>query len=256
MPFHLYAYCLMPNHFHLLIEVQEVPLSILMQRLLTSYTVHFNRLHEHKGHLFQGRYKAFLCDKTSYLLELVRYLHLNPVRANLVKSPHEWKWSAHNAYMKGQDSLATASFVLNQLSPRPAKAIETYARFVREGMASGHRQDLYPEEKIPYVGNESFIVKNKVLHEELNARKRGLAPPKRNLEDMLVEFSEKTGTPADALRGGSRERFLSKMRKLFVEESYHQGHRAVDIAHILNRTPQFVTKVARENASDNNKFHK
>jgi putative transposase len=101
-PFHLYAYVLMSNHFHLLLEVSDAPTSRIMQSLLTGYARRFNAIHRHKGHLFQGRYKAIVCDRESHLLELVRYIHLNPVRAGLVKRPGEWRWSGHQEYL-GQD---------------------------------------------------------------------------------------------------------------------------------------------------------
>lgn len=89
-PFRLYAYVLMPNHVHLLVEVGATPTGKLMQALFTAYVRAFNRRHRRRGHLFQGRYKAIVCDRDSYLLELVRYIHLNPVRAGLVQRPGEW----------------------------------------------------------------------------------------------------------------------------------------------------------------------
>ena len=98
-PFYLYAYVLMSNHFDLLLEVQRFSTARILQSLLTGYVRRFNRIHRHKGHLFQGRYKAILCDRDSYLMELVRYIHLNPVRASLVKRPIEWRWSGHGEYL-------------------------------------------------------------------------------------------------------------------------------------------------------------
>jgi REP element-mobilizing transposase RayT len=101
--FRISAYVLMLSHTHLLLESGEVPLSRIMQRLGSGYTQYFNRRHKQVGHLFQGRYKAILCDKGSYLLELTRYLHLNPVRAKVVKDPWEYKWSSYGGYVgKGQ----------------------------------------------------------------------------------------------------------------------------------------------------------
>ncbi|MEE9122545.1 MAG: transposase, partial [Syntrophobacteria bacterium] len=91
----LYAYTLMPNHVHLLIEVSESPLSRLMQSLQFRYTRNFNIKYKKWGHLFQGRYKAILCQKDSYFLELSAYIHLNAVRAGLVKDPAEYQWSSY-----------------------------------------------------------------------------------------------------------------------------------------------------------------
>src|SRR3990172_3822719 len=92
-----YAYVLMPNHFQLLVQVGEAPLSKMMQRLLTSQARYFNERHHQAGHLFQGRFEARLWDGKRHLLGLVRYLHLRPVRAGLCQSPEEWEWSSQGA---------------------------------------------------------------------------------------------------------------------------------------------------------------
>src|SRR5438128_641367 len=91
LPFYLYGYCLMPNHVHLLIEMQHDPLSRIMQRVLTTYSQFHNRKYKKVGHLFQGRYKSILCQSDRYLAELVRYIHLNPVRAKMVRRPEKLK---------------------------------------------------------------------------------------------------------------------------------------------------------------------
>ena len=90
----LYAYVLMDNHVHLLVEVGNLPLSKIMQNLQFRYTQQYNRRYRKVGHLFQGRYKAILCDRDNYLLELVRYIHLNPIRAGLVRRTDRYRWSS------------------------------------------------------------------------------------------------------------------------------------------------------------------
>jgi REP-associated tyrosine transposase len=106
----LYAYCLMPNHVHLLVQTSEPPLSKFMQGLQQSYTQRFNRVHGKVGHLFQGRYAAIVCDRDAYLVTLIRYIHLNPVRARLVEQPDAYPYSGHRAYLTargwGSSSLA------------------------------------------------------------------------------------------------------------------------------------------------------
>src|SRR5262245_17116000 len=97
----LFAYCLMPNHVHLLVQTSEPPLDKLMQGLQQSYTQWFNRVHDKVGHLFQGRYKAIVCDRDEYLVTLIRYIHLNPVRARLVERPDVYPYSGHRAYLAG-----------------------------------------------------------------------------------------------------------------------------------------------------------
>lgn len=90
------AYCLMGNHFHLAIKVGEVPLSSIIQRLLTGYSMTFNRRHERTGHLFQARYKAVICFENRYLTTLISYIHMNPVRAGIVSRPQDWPWSSYD----------------------------------------------------------------------------------------------------------------------------------------------------------------
>jgi putative transposase len=121
--FLLYAYGLMPTHFHFLIEVGQVPLSKVMQSLQFRYTRNYNLRYQGWGHLFQGRYKAILCEKDSYLLELSAYIHLNPVRAKLVKDPAEYPWSSYREYLKGgSGGLVDGSFVLSQFSEVKGRA--------------------------------------------------------------------------------------------------------------------------------------
>ena len=94
--FLIYAYILMENHVHLLMETKEVPLSKILQGINQRYTMYFNRRYATVGHLFQGRYKAMLCERDSYLLSLVQYIHMNPVRLGRAKSPAAYPWSSHS----------------------------------------------------------------------------------------------------------------------------------------------------------------
>ncbi len=143
-PFHLYAYALMKNHFHLLVEVETTPLSRIMQSFLFRYAQYFNRRYGEVGHLFQGRYKAIVCDKDAYLLELVRYIHLNPVRARVVKGPEDYGWTGHLSYLgKGEEGLIDERFVLGQLSENRSLARRRYSRFVWEGISMGHERKYY-----------------------------------------------------------------------------------------------------------------
>ncbi|MDD5305250.1 MAG: transposase [Elusimicrobia bacterium] len=97
------AYCLMGNHFHIAIKVGPVPLSVIMQRLLTTYCMRFNNRHGRTGHLFEGRHKAFLCHDGRYLLGLIPYIHMNPVRAGLVSAPQDWPWSSYRSDQAASD---------------------------------------------------------------------------------------------------------------------------------------------------------
>lgn len=97
--FYLHAYCLMPNHYHLFIETTQANLSRIMQYLNTAYTVYYNVKRKRCGHLFQGRFKSIIVEEDSYYAELTRYIHLNPVRAKMVKSPQQYRWSSFNAFI-------------------------------------------------------------------------------------------------------------------------------------------------------------
>lgn len=98
--FDLYAYVLMPNHYHILIRTREENLSKIMQLLNSRYSMYFNWKHRRVGHLFQGRYKSLIVQDDRYLLDLVSYIHLNPMRKNMVKDINEFKWSSHADYVK------------------------------------------------------------------------------------------------------------------------------------------------------------
>jgi putative transposase len=131
-----HAYCLMDNHFHLLIETPEGNLSIGMRQLNGVYTQAFNKRHGRTGHLFQGRYKAILIQKDSHLLEVCRYVVQNPVRAGLAEDPGQWRWSSYSATAGREkpSSCLTTSWVLGQFSSKRRKAEREYREYVHRGM--------------------------------------------------------------------------------------------------------------------------
>ncbi len=134
--FRIHAFCLMNNHVHLAIQPSETALPKIMQNLAFRYTRRINKQKKRTGHLFQGRYKAILVDEDSYLLELVRYIHLNPVRAGIAKKSSDWKWSGHNAYLSEETvDWLTTDVVLGQLGRKVGAARNKYAAFIAEGSA-------------------------------------------------------------------------------------------------------------------------
>lgn len=141
-----YGWALMPNHAHLLLRTGRVPIATMMRRLLTGYAGTFNRRHRRHGHLFQNRYKSVLCQEEPYLLELVRYLHLNPLRAGLVKDLRaldRFPWSGHSALMGGiPRPWQAVAEVLGHFNARPAVARRAYRTFVADGVAQGRRPEL------------------------------------------------------------------------------------------------------------------
>src|SRR3989338_6659575 len=149
----IHAYCLMPNHLHLLIQTKDSNLSQFMKRLLGVYTIRFNRKHKRYGHLFQGRYKAYLVDQDSYFLELSRYIHLNPVKAKLSRTPEEYRWSSMQFFLgAGGPSCLHKKFTLESFdSPR------SYHAFVKEGISQN--ENLPRPTAGCFLGSESFIKK-------------------------------------------------------------------------------------------------
>lgn len=209
--FHLFAYVLMPTHLHLLLETGPTPLAKIMQGLQQSYTLFFNRKYHLVGHLFQGRYKALLCQKDAYLLELVRYIHLNPVRAGLAKAPQAYRWSSHRIYLEGRDrDGVTVDPVLAQFSRQRARAIAGYRAFVHEGLRQGHREDLYQVKDQQYLGDETFI-------EQIERHVRRREPPRPvqiSLPEVVTWVSQATGVLLDQLQSAGRHRAPAQARAL------------------------------------------
>jgi REP element-mobilizing transposase RayT len=174
LPFYFYAYCLMPNHIHLLIERREDPISRVMHRVLTGYSQYHNRKNRKVGHLFQGRYKAILCQSDQYLAELVRYIHLNPVRARMVRKPEAFRYSSQRAYV-GLDApgLIDIEPVLRHFGATKKLARERFGLFVRAGMKLGHREELYRAEEGRILGSEEFVEETKNRVGEIPRGARG-----------------------------------------------------------------------------------
>ncbi len=166
-----FAWTLMSNHVHLLLRPRNTRLSSLMRRLLTGYALYFNRRHNRSGHLFQNRYKSIVCDEDVYLLELIRYIHLNPLRVGLVADIADldnYPWTGHAAIM-GNDKRERQIIdeVLMYFSENQTRAVELYQHFVSDGVDQGKRKDLtssgkrQPDNNDQYderiLGNDDFI---------------------------------------------------------------------------------------------------
>ena len=156
----IHAYCLMPNHVHLAIRVGQMPASRVVQNLAFRYARVFNRRVGRDGHLFQGRFRSILVDGNSYLLELVRYIHLNPVRAGLVPDPSAWAWSGHRTYLgKDRTVWLDSALVLAMFDDHDVRrARRRYAGFVREGLGEPHREEMhFGEGDTRVLGDPAFV---------------------------------------------------------------------------------------------------
>ncbi|PJB95776.1 MAG: transposase [Nitrospirae bacterium CG_4_9_14_0_8_um_filter_70_14] len=212
----VHGFCLMTHHVHLLLQVADVPLSRSLQNLAFRYTRWINRERGQVGHLFQGRYKAVLVDADAYLLELVRYIHLNPVRAGLVADPAEYPWSGHRAYL-GMETLPWlhTEWVLGQFAKRLATSRKRYAAFVAAGMAEGHRPEFHGgDDDGRVLGEESFLAQ--VLEAPL-------APPPPDLAAILDYVCPRYETNVDALGKPSRTHHLAEARGVIGWLAMHTG---------------------------------
>lgn len=154
-----HAYCLMGNHYHLVIETPEGNLAKGMRQLNGIYTQSYNRRHRRVGHLFQGRYKAILVDKESHLLEVCRYVVLNPVRAKVVEEVGKWGWSSYRgaAGLAKPHGVLTTDWVLGQFGEKKATAQKRYREFVKEGVGGERIYEAVTAQSL--LGREDFVEK-------------------------------------------------------------------------------------------------
>jgi putative transposase len=161
-----HAYCLMDNHYHFIIETPDANLSLGMRQFNGIYTQKHNRRHNKPGHLFQGRFKAILVQKENYLLELCRYVVLNPIRAGAVEKPGAWRWSSYQATagLRREPDYLSTDWILGLFSSKRAVAQKQYRAFVREGIHRGSPWEGLRGQVL--LGDEGFVEKFKDLLED------------------------------------------------------------------------------------------
>ncbi len=179
----IHAFCLMTNHVHLAIQIAEISLSRILQNLSFRYTRWVNWRQGRTGHLFQGRYKAVLIDADTYLQELTRYIHLNPVRAGMVRRAEKYPWSGHRAYL-GLETIPwlTTDWVLSQFSKKVSVARKDYMKFIQEGMEGNRQEEFYrgSEADSRILGDDTFI--ERVLDEKQKKQRNRVS-----LDKIMVE---------------------------------------------------------------------
>ena len=193
IPFKIHAFCLMTNHLHLEIQVADIPLPRIMQRIALRYAQWFNWRHGKSGHLFQERYKAILVQADEYLKELAAYIHLNPVRAHIVNSPEKYKWSSHRAYL-GKATLPwlETDFILSTFSSSDRKRAQSlFQDYVDSLVGQGHNKSFHGESNIDkrLLGDEYFVLD---ILEETEA----FLPQKPGLEAVIEAIESVIGRDA------------------------------------------------------------
>lgn len=233
------AYCFMTNHIHLAIRVTETNLSKFMHYLAFRYARYINRKYKRIGHLFQGRFHSVLVDDTEYLKELIRYIHLNPVRANIVSDPENYPWSSHRVYL-GLIEIVWLSInrVLNKFHPIPDDAISNFKKYVLNGIGIETAYDFKYGLMNGMIGDDEFINESSTT---------ASTKPKRKIElSVLIDkICEKNKLSADEFCAPGKALKPSHARALasfFVRET--EGLSLEQLGKFLNRNPSGLTKLA------------
>jgi putative transposase len=241
----LYAYILMSNHVHILIEIRKTPLSKILQGINQRYTAYFNRRYKTVGHLFQGRYKAILCDRDEYLLSLIKYIHFNPVRAKIVKFPDEYPWSSHHSYIKKREKTdgVDTEQVLRMFSEDKTKARKLYRAYMGDGIMV-KKEDIYSTIDQRILGNEGFadkvIEEYKIEIDKTKKRKR------YSLSEIAKGIEKAYGITMKQLQGKGKDKAVSVGKKLFSVIAKEYGYTGREIAKLIKKDPAIVTRHLRE----------
>jgi putative transposase len=239
----LLAWSLMPNHFHLLLRTHEMSLSTLMRRLMTGYAVWHNRRHERKGHLFQNRYKSIVVEEEPYFLELVRYIHLNPVRAKILDSVSRldrYPYTGHAVLMgyhefRGQD----ISWVLGRFGKRKGPARQRYRAFIEKSFNQGAREDLRGGGLIRSAGgreqlalgskeewekgDERILGGGDFVQEILRSRTERKEERKLGVAEILKGVSKDLNMPQAKILSGARSRSIARARRAFLLRAHEEA---------------------------------
>jgi len=237
-----FAWSLMPNHFHLLLRTDNIPISTVMRRLLTGYAIWYNRRRRRHGHLFQNRFKSILCQEDAYLLELVRYIHLNPLRAGLVRGLDEldnYPYSGHSSLIgRLKKSWQETEEILSLFGKRPVSARQAYRLFVEGGIEQGRRHDLaggglirsaggweelklkraegnYQRSDERILGDSDFVSQVLAQTEETLERCHALRSSGMDLETITRRVSELMGIKADDIWAAGKQQHIVNARSLF-----------------------------------------
>jgi len=235
----IYAWALMNNHAHILLRSSEFGLSGFMRRLLTGYAIYYNRRHRRWGHLFQNRYKSIICDEDAYFKELVRYIHLNPLRGKMVKSLpklERYRWSGHGALMgKVQNDWQNRDYVLRWFGQKDGAAKKAYSYYVAKGIDQGRRPELVGGGLIRSLGGWSAVKAlrrtgdrelsdDRILGggefvdriiKEAEARIKYQLPGidhSEKIDKFILKICKNEKVPIEEIQGGSRRRKASKVR--------------------------------------------
>jgi putative transposase len=270
-----YAWALMRNHVHLLLRSGPTPISSFMRRLLTGYAQQFNRRYNRSGHLFQNRYKSFLCEEEPYFLELVRYIHLNPIRAGAVvaiSALESYPWCGHGAILGKTDRpWQDSAFVLRLFHDKEAAARKAYALFVEKGIAQGKRPDLIGGGLIRSAGGwtaasalkrEHFASDERILGGSdfvtsvLKQAKEDYEQKTRTRQELTIDrliviVSDHFSLDPSLLIGQGKRPSISRARAVVAHIAFDVlRFKGIDIAHALDLSPPAISRLAARGRKD------
>ncbi|MEO8626886.1 MAG: transposase [Betaproteobacteria bacterium] len=207
--YRVHAFCLMDNHIHLALQMGGQPLSKGLQNLTFRYARHINQTQNRAGHLFQGRYKALLVDAENYGLELVRYIHLNPVRERLVTDPADYQYSGHIGYLgKRAFSFLTTDWVLSQFDERVTLARRRYLQFIAEAMGQRQPAEFHQSKEKRVLGDDRFVA------HALQASGEPAGVRKPNLDRIVAYVCKGSGLKEEQLARAGKGRAEAQTRAL------------------------------------------
>jgi REP element-mobilizing transposase RayT len=272
--FLVYGWSLMPNHFHLLVRTGRISLSRSMRSLMTGYAGFFNRRHKRSGHLFQNRFKSIVCDEEPYILELVRYIHLNPLRAKVVKGLSElerYPYSGHSALLGKVDRpWQETGDVLGRFSRRVREARLGYGRFVAEGASHGRRPELMGggllrshggwvgvaklrRGREAYRSDERILGSSLFVERVLEEGQRGAAVTRSKVElaTLSIRICDDMSVSLEALGEGGRTEAVSRARAVLCYVwTQHLGRSGRALAQELGVSPQAVYAASKRIGED------
>lgn len=216
-----------------------------MQRLLTAYSQYHNRKYRKGGHLLQGRYKAILCQSDQYLAELVRYIHLNPVRAKMVRSPRDFRYSSHRAYLGlDQERLVDVEPVLRHFGATKRLARERFRLFVRAGMKLGHQEEFYRAEGGRILGSEEFVAETRHRIGEIPRGARPQVKARSRLDsEALVRAVEKvTGLKRIEFCNARKIREFVLVKEVMIIVGRECGASTAELARLLGLDGSVVSR--------------
>ncbi|MFH2090868.1 MAG: transposase, partial [Pseudomonadota bacterium] len=238
----LYAFCWMKNHVHMALQVKDKPLSKLMQNISQRYTYWFNKRHDRVGHLFQGRYKAILVDKDAYLLELIRYIHLNPVRADFVVDLNDYPFSSHAAYagLMHPPSWLRADLGLGQFGSTKTAAQAAYLHFM--GQAT---QELLLEQ-LRHGSKEGRIFGNDDFTKEALRQNDEAIPADISIEHLVGVTARVYEISPLEMTSASRVRYLAEARAMTAMIGMdHCDYLLSDFARYFNRNMPSLSRLVK-----------